>query len=71
MYSFSPNRLGKEPYALACVALSEGLIMMSNVVDADPARLSIGGGVRWFSNGTPGRRSHFAAGVAAGPKRPT
>ncbi|MGL3104550.1 Zn-ribbon domain-containing OB-fold protein [Bradyrhizobium sp. BR 1432] len=42
IYSFAVNRRGKEPYVLAYVALNEGPIMLSNVVDADPAALSIG-----------------------------
>lgn len=42
IYSFSVNRRGKEPYVLAYVALSEGPIVLSNVVDADLAALSIG-----------------------------
>lgn len=42
IHSFSINHLGKEPYVLAYVALSEGPIMLGNVVDTDPATLSIG-----------------------------
>ncbi|MFK4529308.1 putative OB-fold protein [Bradyrhizobium japonicum] len=42
IYSFSVNRTGKEPYVLAYVALSEGPIMLGNVIDANPATLSIG-----------------------------
>lgn len=42
IHSFSVNRMGKEAYVLAYVALSEGPIMLSNVVEADPATLSIG-----------------------------
>ncbi|WP_342723841.1 Zn-ribbon domain-containing OB-fold protein [Bradyrhizobium sp. B097] len=42
IYSFSVNRMGNEPYVVAYVALSEGPIMLSNVIDADPLTLSIG-----------------------------
>ncbi|WP_407175671.1 Zn-ribbon domain-containing OB-fold protein [Bradyrhizobium sp. STM 3562] len=41
IYSFSVNRM-KEPYVLAYVALTEGPIMLTNVIDADPDKLSIG-----------------------------
>ncbi|NOJ44600.1 Zn-ribbon domain-containing OB-fold protein [Bradyrhizobium australiense] len=46
IYSFSVNRMGKEPYVLAYVALAEGPIMLTNVIDTDPAALSIGTRVR-------------------------
>lgn len=42
IYSFSVNRTGKEPYVLAYVTLSEGPIVLGNVIDTDPAKLSIG-----------------------------
>lgn len=42
IYSYSVNRMGNDPYVLAYVALTEGLIMLTNVVDSDPATLSIG-----------------------------
>ncbi|UPJ59903.1 Zn-ribbon domain-containing OB-fold protein [Bradyrhizobium sp. 192] len=42
IHSFSVNRMGTEPYVLAYVALEEGPIMLTNVIDADPATLSIG-----------------------------
>jgi uncharacterized OB-fold protein len=42
IHSFSVNRLGKEPSVLAYVALEEGPLMLTNVVDADPDTLSIG-----------------------------
>lgn len=42
IYSFSVNRMGKDPCVLAYVALREGPIMLSNVIGADPATLSIG-----------------------------
>ncbi|MCK1589096.1 OB-fold domain-containing protein [Bradyrhizobium sp. 169] len=46
IYSFSVNRVGREPYVLAYIALREGPIMLSNVIDADLARLSIGDRVK-------------------------
>lgn len=42
IYSFSVNRMGRQAYVLAYVALSEGPLMLGNVVDADFATLSIG-----------------------------
>lgn len=43
IYSFAVNRMAKEDsYVLAYVALSEGPIMLGNVIDADPATLWIG-----------------------------
>lgn len=46
IYSFSVNRMEKEPYVLAYVSLREGPIMLGNVVDTDPTALSIGKKVR-------------------------
>ncbi|MDA9488296.1 Zn-ribbon domain-containing OB-fold protein [Bradyrhizobium sp. CCBAU 11361] len=46
IYSFSVNRLGKQPYVLAYVALCRGPIMLSNIIDADPSKLSIRDRVR-------------------------
>ncbi|MHC4047935.1 Zn-ribbon domain-containing OB-fold protein [Bradyrhizobium sp. 23AC] len=42
IHSFSVNRMRDQPYVLAYVALTEGPIMLTNVIDADPATLSIG-----------------------------
>lgn len=42
IYSFAVNRTGDEPYVLAYVALTEGPIMLTNVIEADPATLSVG-----------------------------
>ncbi|MGF6313452.1 putative OB-fold protein [Bradyrhizobium sp. i1.8.4] len=54
IHSFSVNRMGKETYVLAYVTLSEGLIMLGNVVDADPVTLTIGTKVRVvFTIGKP------------------
>ncbi|MCK1453193.1 OB-fold domain-containing protein [Bradyrhizobium sp. 35] len=46
IYSFAINRMGKEPYVVAYVALTEGPIMLTNVIDADPGALSIGTSVK-------------------------
>lgn len=46
IHSFSVNRRGSVPYVLAYVALNDGPIILSNVIDADPAALSIGRKVR-------------------------
>ncbi|GGE50011.1 DNA-binding protein [Primorskyibacter flagellatus] len=42
IYSFSPLRRMPKPYIIAYVTLEEGPTMMTNIVDADPADLSIG-----------------------------
>lgn len=42
IYSFSVNRMENKPYVLAYVTLREGPMMLSNVIGADPATLSIG-----------------------------
>ncbi|WP_050384465.1 Zn-ribbon domain-containing OB-fold protein [Bradyrhizobium pachyrhizi] len=54
IHSFSVNRMRKEPYVLAYVALSEGPIMLGNVVDGDPATLSIGRKVKVVFKPTSG-----------------
>jgi len=41
IHSFSVNRMG-EPYVLAYITLNEGLIILTNVIEVDPATLSIG-----------------------------
>lgn len=48
IYSFAVNRTENEPYVLAYVALTDGPIILSNVIDADPATLSIGTKVKVF-----------------------
>ncbi len=42
LYSFSSMGTGEAAYTLAMVTLDEGVTMLSNVVDADPAGLRIG-----------------------------
>ncbi len=42
IYSFSIMRSAKEPYVIAYVALEENVIMMTNIVDCDVDRLTIG-----------------------------
>jgi uncharacterized OB-fold protein len=46
IYSFSVSRRGKDSYVIAYVTLDEGVTMMTNIVNADSARLSIGQQVR-------------------------
>jgi uncharacterized protein len=46
IYSFSVARRGKESYVIAYVTLDEGVTMMTNIVDADAAKLAIGQKVR-------------------------
>lgn len=46
IYSFSVNRMGNEPYVLAYVAIREGPIVLSNIINAEPTTLSIGTKVR-------------------------
>lgn len=57
IYSFSVNRMGKEPYVAAYVTLSEGPIMLTNVIDADPATLSIGKKVKVVFRAADGQPS--------------
>ena len=42
IYSFSPLRRAPEPYTMAYVMLTEGVAMMTNLVDCDPDQLQIG-----------------------------
>lgn len=42
IYSYSVMRRAPEPYAIAFIALDEGVAMMSNVVDCDLDALHIG-----------------------------
>ena len=46
IYSYSVARRGKDSYVIAYVTLDEGVTMMSNIVNADAAKLAIGQGVR-------------------------
>jgi uncharacterized OB-fold protein len=46
IYSFSTSTRGERPHTIAFIALDEGVTMMSNLVDCDPATLSIGQRVR-------------------------
>ncbi|WP_375779421.1 Zn-ribbon domain-containing OB-fold protein [Bradyrhizobium sp. ma5] len=41
IYSFSVNRQGNNPYIIAYVALEEGPIMMTNIVDTPPDSVAI------------------------------
>jgi uncharacterized protein len=46
IYSFSVARRGKDSYVIAYVTLDEGVTMMTNIVNADGAKLAIGQPVR-------------------------
>ena len=46
IYSFSVARRGKDSYVIAYVTLDEGVTMMTNIVNADGAKLAIGQQVR-------------------------
>ena len=46
IYSYSVARRGKDSYVIAYVTLDEGVTMMTNIVNADNAKLAIGQGVR-------------------------
>ena len=46
VYSFSTMGKGEAAYTLAFVTLTEGVTLMSNLVDCDPAEVSIGQAVR-------------------------
>jgi uncharacterized protein len=46
IYSYSVSRRGKDSYVIAYVTLDEGVTMMTNIVNADGARLTIGQTVR-------------------------
>ena len=46
IYSFSVSRRGKDSYVIAYVTLDEGVTMMTNIVNADSAKLAIGQPVR-------------------------
>lgn len=42
VYSFSPMGKDEARYTLACVTLDEGVTMLTNLVDSDPATFAIG-----------------------------
>ena len=46
IYSYSVSRRGKDTYVIAYVTLDEGVTMMTNIVNADGAKLKIGQPVR-------------------------
>jgi uncharacterized OB-fold protein len=46
VYSFSTMGVGDAAYTLAFVTLDEGVTLMSNLVDCDPAQVRIGDKVR-------------------------
>lgn len=46
VYSFSTMGKGEAAYTLAFVTLEEGVTLMTNLVDCDPAGLSVGQAVR-------------------------
>jgi uncharacterized OB-fold protein len=46
VYSYSVARRGKDSYVIAYVTLDEGVTMMTNIVNADNAKLAIGQKVR-------------------------
>jgi hypothetical protein len=46
IYSYSVSRRGKDSYVIAYVTLDEGVTMMTNIVNADGAKLAIGQTVR-------------------------
>ena len=46
IYSYSIARTAAQPFAIAYVTLAEGPTMMTNIVNADPAKLAIGQKVR-------------------------
>jgi uncharacterized protein len=46
VYSFSTMGKGEDAYTLAYVTLAEGVTVMTNLVDCDPAHVAIGQAVR-------------------------
>jgi uncharacterized OB-fold protein len=54
IYTFSVMRRAKEPYAIAYVTLAEGPTMMTNIVDCDFDKLSIGQAVSMVFKDTDG-----------------
>jgi uncharacterized OB-fold protein len=54
IYTFSVMRRAKEPYAIAYVTLAEGPTMMTNIVDCNFDKLSIGQAVNVVFKDTEG-----------------
>lgn len=54
VYSFSTMGQGDAAYTMAYVTLDEGVTVMSNLVDCDPAKVSIGQKVRVVFTPTEG-----------------
>lgn len=54
IYSFSTMGKGEAAYTLAFVTLDEGVTLMTNLVDCDPARVSIGDKVQVVFKHTEG-----------------
>jgi len=54
VYSFSTMGQGEAAYTLAFVTLDEGVTLMTNIVDCDPATVSIGQKVRVVFKPTDG-----------------
>ena len=54
VYSFSTMGKGEAAYTLAFVTLDEGVTLMTNLVDCDPATVSIGQAVRVVFKPTDG-----------------
>ncbi|GAB3354469.1 MULTISPECIES: Zn-ribbon domain-containing OB-fold protein [Giesbergeria] len=54
VYSLSTMGRGEAAYTLAFVTLQEGVTLMSNLVDCDPARIAIGDPVRVVFQPTDG-----------------
>ncbi|MFZ2386569.1 MAG: Zn-ribbon domain-containing OB-fold protein [Polaromonas sp.] len=54
VYSFSTMGKGEAAYTLAFVTLDEGVTLMTNLVDCDPARVSIGDKVQVVFKPTEG-----------------
>jgi len=46
IYTYSPMGRGEAAYTIAMVTLDEGVTLMTNLVDCDPAQLAIGQRVR-------------------------
>ncbi|WP_454691669.1 Zn-ribbon domain-containing OB-fold protein [Achromobacter aloeverae] len=68
LYSYSVVERADPPYVLAYVRLEEGPVMISNLVDADPAAIRIGMPLRArFLAAPQGRRMPFFAPDTPGP----
>lgn len=57
VYSFSTMGAGEATYTLAFVTLDEGVTLMTNLVDCDPARVAIGDAVRVAFKASEGGQS--------------